>query len=158
MELLIGLNIITTIIVGYWLTKENKAQARVIESLKTQLDLINPFVDILKKFSNPDEVEKILNNKWKILQQDTEILRRNHVTQTNEYLKKEWAKRFEMEMKPKYEKTYKEFSDFAALYFSKQNFSDVIERNAQIRMFFPTAADNLISYLDEIDQTSSEES
>lgn len=150
MEILIGLNTVAILIGAYWLTKENKAQATVISTLKAQLDTLNPFLDILKKFADPKEVEKILDNKLKLMEQETEIKRRQHITQTNEYLQKEWAKRFEIELKPKYDKTYKEFSDFAVLYFSQQNFSDKFERNAEIRMYFPTTADFLITYIDEV--------
>jgi hypothetical protein len=150
MEILIIINIGATLFTAYWLTVKNKAQAEVITTLKTQVDTLNPFFDILKKFADPSEVEKILDNKLKLAEQDTELKRRQHITQTNEYLQKEWAKRFDLELKPKYEKTYKEFSDFAVLYFSQQNFSDIFERNAQIKMYFPTTADHFISYLDEV--------
>ena len=117
---------------------------------KTQLDTLNPFVDILKKFADPKEVEKILDNKLKLIEQDTEILRRQHIKQTNEYLKQEWTKRFEIELKPLYGEIYTVFSDFAVLYFSEPHFKDKIEKNAYIRMVFPISADRFISYLDEV--------
>lgn len=152
MTLLIIINIIATLFTAYWLTKENNAQAKIIAALKTQLDTLNPFVDILKKFTNPDEVEKLLDNKLKLMEQDTEIKRREHIKQTNAYLKSEWAKRFEIDAKLQYGNSFREFSDFAVLYFSAANFQDKIERNAHIRMYFPTTADTVIKYLDEVAQ------
>jgi hypothetical protein len=150
MEVLIIINIIVTVFSAYWLTEKNKAQATIITTLKTQLDTLNPFIDILKKFSDPKDVEKILDNKLKLFEQDTEIIRRQHIKQTSAYLKLEWAKRFEIEMKPLYGQAFTEFSNFAIVYFSNANFTDMIERNAHIKMYFPSSADHLINYLDEV--------
>lgn len=148
-------NIAATFFTAYWLTKENKAQATVINSLKSQLDTLNPFVDILKKFADPNDIEKLLDIKAKILEHDTEIKRRQVIATTTQQMMKQVQVLYENELKPKYTNVINELTAFVLTYFCEENFPDKEERNAHLYLYFPTMADTLISYLDNTKEAPS---
>ncbi len=154
MEILIIINIVATLFTAYWLTKENKAQATVISTLKTQLDSLNPFVDIIRKVADPAEIDRLISVKKSLMEHDTEIQRRQIIENTSKQMIAEFSKRFEMEVKPQYGNALNEFANFIIMYFSVNNFPDKIDRNAHLRMYFPTQADILIKYLDEVSDSS----
>ena len=152
MEILIIVNIVATLLTAYWLTNENKAQATVITSLKTQLDTLNPFIDVLKKFTDASDIEKLLDVKTKLLEHDTEIKRREMISTISKQLESEWAIRFDKDIKQRYDTTYSELINFVVLYFSKDNFPNIIERNVQIKDFFPSLSEFIIKYLDKVSE------
>jgi hypothetical protein len=157
METLLIINIVATIFTAYWLTEKNKAQVTIINALKTQLDTINPFVDIIKKVADPAEIDRLLAVKVKLLEHDIEIQRRQIIDRTSKDLQKEWSKRFEIDVKQKYGDTYGELANFVVMYFSKENFPDKIERNIQIKDFFPNMSEYLIKYIDEVMEKTTDE-
>jgi len=149
-EILIILNIAATFFTAFWLTKENKAQATVIATLKSQLDTLNPFLEIIRKVADPAEIDRLISVKKSLMEHDTEIHRRQIIEKTSKEMQAEWAKRFEIDVKQKYDKTYSELANFAVMYFSKDNFPDKVLRNIQIKDFMPLMSEYLIKYLDEV--------
>ncbi len=150
METLIIINIVATLFTAYWLTKENKAQATIITTLKSQLDSLNPFVDIIRKVADPAEIDRLISVKKSLMEHDTEIQRRQIIEKTSKEMQAEWSKRFELDIKQKYDNTYTELANFAVMYFSKENFPDKVVRNIQIKDFMPLMSEYLITFLDEV--------
>jgi hypothetical protein len=148
--ILLIINILSTCFTAYWLTKRVNDQKLIINDQNNKLDHLKKFTDILEKYVNPDDIEKLLSTKEKLMHHDLEILRRDTISATNKFLSKEWSKVIEKNVLPQFEGIISEFSNFIFFYFSNANFKDKIERNGNIRMYLPEHADMIIRYLDEV--------
>ncbi|WP_425638266.1 hypothetical protein ACPUEN_02570 [Algoriphagus yeomjeoni] len=154
---LIIINIISTCFTAFWLTKRVNDQKLIITEQNNKLDHLKKFSEVLEKYVNAEDVEKLLSTKQRLMEHDLEILRRSTISTTNKSLSEEWGKVIEKNIVPQFEGILTEFSNFIFSYFSKRNFKDKTERNGQIRIFFPEHADMVIDYLDKIHEKTSDQ-
>ncbi|MDI1322195.1 MAG: hypothetical protein PSV36_05565 [Algoriphagus sp.] len=155
--ILIIINILSTCFTAFWLTQRVNAQKQIIVDQNNKLDQLKKFSDILEKYVNADDIEKLLSTKEKLMQHDLEILRRKTISATNKSLSEEWGKVIEKSVLPKFEGILKEYSDFILFYFSKANYKDKAERNGYIKFYFPNYSDTIIQYLDEVREKSTDQ-
>ena len=144
----------STCFTAFWLTKRVNDQKLIIIDQNNKLDHLKKFSEILEKYVNAEDVEKLLSTKQKLMEHDLEILRRHTISATNKSLSEEWGKVIEKSVVPQFEGILTEFSNFIFSYFSKSNFKDKTERNGQIRMYFPENAEMVIGYLDKVRELS----
>jgi hypothetical protein len=58
--ILIIINIISTCFTAYWLNTRVNAQKQIITDQNNKLDLLKKFSDILEKYVNADDIEKLI--------------------------------------------------------------------------------------------------
>jgi len=158
-SIFLAINILATLFTAYWLIKKINYQNLIINSQSEKLNELKKFGEIFGIFSEytkPELIKKLLDTERELMKQDTELIRRKTISETNEMLSKQWSTRYEVELKPIYEKSFQEFSDFVIVYFSQSHFPDKNLRNEHIRIYFPTVGETLIKYLDEVKNENSE--
>ncbi|MBD3748450.1 MAG: hypothetical protein IE931_03040 [Sphingobacteriales bacterium] len=148
--ILIIVNIISTGFTAFWLTKRVNEQKLIIIDQNNKLDHLKKFSEILEKYVNAEDVEKLLSTKQKLMEHDLEILRRDTIKSTNKSLSEEWGKVVEKTIIPQFDGMIDEFSKFIFVYFSNAHFKDKAERNGHLRLYFPKNCDMIIRYLDEV--------
>lgn len=148
--ILITINILSTFFTAFWLTKRVNDQKLIITDQNNKLEHLKKFSDILEKYVNAEDIEKLLSTKEKLMQHDLEILRRNTISSTNKSLSEEWGKVIEKTVIPQFDGMIEEFSTFIFVYFSKAHFKNKKERNGHIRLYFPKHCETIITYLDEV--------
>lgn len=156
MIILIIANILATLFTAYWLTQKSNYQRQIIKDQSDKLNSLKTFTDILEKYINPEDIVKLLDTKKQLMEHDIEIQRRKVITDTSAQMQKEWRKLYDIELKPTLGVILNEFGSFIIAYFSTAHFTDKDERNVHIRLHFPTQADTLIKYFDEVKDNHSE--
>lgn len=134
---LIILNFVATCFTAFWLVKKTIFQKEIIDEQNKKLNKIKVFTEILEKYINPEDIEKLLLTKKTLMEQDIEILRRNTIKETNESLKNQWGKVIEKNVLPQYNEMIEEFSSFIFTYFSHSHFENKMDRDGHIRLYFP---------------------
>jgi histidyl-tRNA synthetase len=151
-----SISILSTVFVGIWLTHQNKAlskviesQGKIIEDQSKQISGIKSYTDIIEKFTDPKETEKLLETKLQLIKHDNEIQLRHKLEAVTNTITEEYIKKLELDGKQKYGKSYNELANFAISSFLQADFSGKTERNLAIKETFPTFGPIFIKYLDE---------
>jgi hypothetical protein len=160
-EILSILSIFSTVVVGIWLIKQNKAlnklvetQSKMIETQNTQLKHVTEYTDILKKYNSPAETEKFLDNKIKLLEQEYEFKYINKINEISKTVSLEIGKKIELENLKKFDTGFDELLEFSIGVFIRLNFEDKIKRNIIIKESLPTFSEFIIQYLDDSEKPS----
>jgi LPS O-antigen subunit length determinant protein (WzzB/FepE family) len=153
LHILVLLNLASTVIGIFWLRQKVQHQATIIETQTKQIEGLDKYSKILTQIYeklDPNTVLKVLDNERLLMQQDTELLRRQTIKNVNEKLLKEWSASVKNNLMPQFDGIVSEFSNFIIFYFSQPYYSDKDLRNADIRTYFPNHGNIVITYFEQV--------
>ncbi|UXE67262.1 MAG: hypothetical protein KA713_01260 [Chryseotalea sp. WA131a] len=150
MEILIIINILTSLIGSSWLIYMVRHQRQIIKDQSEKLNELEKYTTLFKQLTQiiePNNVLKLLETKKKLMEQENEAFRRRLILDTNNKLGKEWGAVLERQIIPKYNDIIKEYGDFILFYLQNADFKSEDEKNGFIRMTFPKSSDLLLDFL-----------
>lgn len=152
-ELIVSLNLISTVIGIIWLRQKVQHQATIIESQTKQIERLDKYSNLLTQLTDkldPNSVLKLLDTEKMLMTKETEVIRRKTIQEVNDRLRDEWSASFKANLDPKIDSTVNEFANFIFSYFSQPYYADKTKRNGDIRTFLPVNADTIISYFEQV--------
>jgi hypothetical protein len=162
-QILSYISIIATFVGGFYLKKQNDSliklsdtQTKLIETQTKQLDNLKTYSDLLSKFTNPEDIDKIAANKIKLVEQEYEFKLQEKIKDFSENFAQEVGKKIEIKHIDQFGTGIDEMINFSMDLIRQMDIKDTIRRNLIIKDRLPTFADIIIKYLDTPYQSNSD--